>query len=193
MPTPLQAEEKVMERKEKTGMIVIPQRQWKSLESQNTEAGLSVIELVMVVLIIAIVIAFSLPVISNSLAAYNLRSAADHLAERIAAVRALAIAKNRNVTFSFNNASGLYGFDFTGPTGDGVPETTDPDDPATNYYTGSLPTGVTTTFPENQPMRITFSSRGELPIGDLARVITLQRGNRTITVRVNLRGKVSVE
>ncbi|HSE37157.1 MAG TPA: hypothetical protein VLG74_07635, partial [Blastocatellia bacterium] len=96
---------------------------------------------------------------------------------------------------SFNNVSGQYGFDFDG---DGAPDTTDPDanpdDPGVGgYYWGTLPQGVTTTFPEGAPIMIDFNSRGELPIGDLAQSVVLQSYGRTATVSVNLRGKISVQ
>src|SRR5215510_3513554 len=94
----------------------------------GSEAGVSIVEVAIVALIIAIVMAFTLPMVNGAIRAYNLRSAADHLAERISAVRALAMAKNRNLTFSFNNASGRYGFDFDLPP-DGIPDTSDPVDP----------------------------------------------------------------
>jgi Tfp pilus assembly protein FimT len=151
------------------------------------------VEIAIVVLVIAIVLAFAIPVASNSIMAYNLRSAADHMAERIAAVRALAMAKNRNITFSFNDSSGLYGFDFTGAEGDGVPDQTDPDDPTVSYYWESLPNGVKGTFPGNAPIKVTFNSRGEMPIGKTEQTIVLSAGSRTITVRVNLRGRITVE
>lgn len=163
---------------------------------RKSEDGISIVETAIVALIIAIVLAFALPAIANSIRAYNLRSAANHLAERISAVRALAMAKNKNVTFSFNNSSGLYGYDFTGTAGDGVPDTVDPDDPdelSVSYYTEGLPGGVTTTFPGNTPIKITFNSRGELPIGSTAQSIVLTSYSKTVTVLVNLRGKVSVQ
>lgn len=161
--------------------------------SHGSQGGASLVEASIVFLVFAVILAFALPAVSNSIRAYNLRSAANHLAERITAVRALAMAKNKNVTFSFNNASGLYGFDFTGTEGDGVPDTTDPDDPTINYYWETLPSGITATFPDNSPIKVTFNSRGELPIGTAAQGIGIQNSKASTTVRVNLRGKVSVE
>lgn len=157
------------------------------------EAGLTMIEITITVLIMAVVLAFAIPMASNAIRAYNLRSAADHLAERIAAVRALAMAKNRNVTFSFNNSSLLYGFDFDGAEGDGVPDKTDSEDATIIYNWGTLPSGVTATFPNNVPIKVTFNSRGEMPIGKTEQAIGLQSSGRSVTVRVNLRGKISVE
>jgi type II secretory pathway pseudopilin PulG len=166
-----------------------------SLRSERSgEQGTSLIEIAVVLIIFAIVIAFALPVVANSIRAYNLRSAADHLAERMSAVRALAIAKNRTVTFSFNNDSGRYGFDFDLPVGDGIPDTTDPEDSTVGgYYWGVLPNGISATFPDGVPIKITFNSRGELPIGAVAQSIVLQSYGRSKTVSVNLRGKISVQ
>jgi prepilin-type N-terminal cleavage/methylation domain-containing protein len=158
-----------------------------------SEAGFSMIEILVVVLIIATVLAFTVPMAANSIRAYNLRSAADHMAERIAAVRALAMAKNRNVTFSLNDSSLKYGFDFDGTEGDGVPDISDPDDTSTLYNVETLREGLTTTFPDGDPIKVTFNSRGELPIGDTEQAIVLQYSGRSVTVRVNLRGKISVE
>jgi type II secretory pathway pseudopilin PulG len=151
------------------------------------EEGKSLIEIAIVVMIMAVVTAIALPAVANSIRSYNLRSAADHLAERMTAVRALAMSKNKTVTFAFSNVSGRYGFDFDG---DGAPDTTDPDDPGMGgYYWGTLPDGVSTTFPGGAPILIDFNSRGELPIGALAQSIVLQSYGRSATVSVNLRGK----
>jgi type II secretory pathway pseudopilin PulG len=158
-----------------------------------TDAGVSVVEVVMVALVVAVLTAFTLPMVSGAIRAYKLRSAADHLAERISAVRALAMAKNRNLTFSFNNASGRYGFDFDLPP-DGIPDTSDPVDRTLGgYYWETLPQGVTATFPNGNPIMITFNSRGELPIGAAAQRIVLQSQGRSATVIVNLRGSISVQ
>lgn len=160
-------------------------------EIRAGEEGKSLVEIAVVVMIIAVVTAIALPSVANSIRAYNLRSAADHLAERITAVRALAMSKNRTLNFAFNPDSGRYGFDFDG---DGAPETSDPDDPEMGtYYWGTLPAGVTTTFPGGNPIMIAFNSRGELPIGAVAQSIVLQSYGRTATVSVNLRGKISVQ
>ncbi|HWO02913.1 MAG TPA: hypothetical protein VNS63_26965, partial [Blastocatellia bacterium] len=57
------------------------------------EQGTSLIEIAIVLIIIAIVIAFALPVVANSIRSYNLRSAAERIAERLTGARALAMAK----------------------------------------------------------------------------------------------------
>lgn len=158
-----------------------------------SQGGFSLIETAVVFMIAAVIAAIALPMVTGAIKAYNLRSAADHLAERISAVRALAIGKNKNVTFSFNNNTGRYGFDFDQPP-DGSPDTIDPADPAEGgYYWETLPSGITATFPGNVPIMITFNSRGELPIGDVAKSIALQSNSRTASVSVNLRGKISVQ
>jgi type II secretory pathway pseudopilin PulG len=157
---------------------------------RDGEEGKSLVEIAVVVMIIAVVSAIALPAVGNSIRSYNLRSAGDHLAERMTAVRALAMAKNRTVRFVFNNTSGRYGFDFNN---DGVPDTQDPDDLEMGYYWGVLPEGITTTFPNGVPITIDFNSRGELPIGALPTSIVLQSNGRSATVTVNLRGKISVQ
>ena len=155
------------------------------------EEGKSLVEIAIVVMIMAVVTAMALPVVANSIRSYNLRSAANHLAERISAVRALAMAQNRTVAFAFNNGSGQYGFDFGV---DNIPDQWDPDNPdAGGYYWGTLPDGVTAVFPAGNPIRILFNSRGELPIGALAQDIVLQSYGRSATVNVNLRGRISVQ
>jgi hypothetical protein len=161
----------------------------------NSELGFSMIEAAIVCLTIVTILAFALPNINNAVKAYRLKNAADHMAERAAAVRALAMAKNKNVTFSFNNTTTQFGFDFNV---DGAPDTIDPDEqaagvPLTSYFYESLPEGVTATFPGNAPIKVTFNSRGELPIGDSEQLITLQNSGKTVKVRINLRGKISVE
>lgn len=154
------------------------------------EEGKSLVEIAIVVMIMAVATAIALPAVANSIRSYNLRSAADHLAERISAVRSLAMAQNRTVAFAFNNESGRYGFDFGV---DNVPDLIDPDDPDAGYYWGTLPDGVTAIFPDGNPIRISFNSRGELPIGAVAQSIVLQSSGRSATVNVNLRGRISVQ
>jgi Tfp pilus assembly protein FimT len=165
----------------------------KSSEQGPGESGFALMETAVVFMIAAVVTAFALPAVSSSIKAYNLRSAASHLAERISAVRALAMAKNKNVTFSFDRASGQYGFDFTGSTGDGIPDKVDPDNPGTAYYTESLPSGIKAVFPESRLIKVTFNSRGEMPIGGVDQSIVLRGDRGTATVVVNLRGKISVQ
>jgi Tfp pilus assembly protein FimT len=157
------------------------------------ERGVSLIEGVVVFSVIAVVLAFAIPAMSSSIRAYNLRSAANHMAERLTAVRALAMAKNRNVTFSFNSETRRYGFDFTGTEGDGVPDTTDPTDPTISYYFETLSDDISAVFPNNQSIRITFNSRGEMPIGSAEQSVGLQSHGGKAEVRVNLRGRITVE
>ncbi|MBI3654459.1 MAG: prepilin-type N-terminal cleavage/methylation domain-containing protein [Acidobacteria bacterium] len=157
------------------------------------EAGFSMVEVTVVILLVGIIMAFVLPKVNDAVKAYNLRSTADHLAERLSAVRALALAKNQNVTFSFNNSSRQYGFDFTGTSGDGVPDMADPSNPSMSYFLETLPSEVSTTFPNNAPIKVTFNSRGEMPIGASEQVITLRSYNRSVLVRINLRGRITVE
>jgi len=157
------------------------------------EQGISILESVVVFCIIAIVLAFSIPAMSRSIRAYNLRSAANHIAERMTAVRALAMAKNRNVTFSLNRETKRYGYDFTGTAGDGMPDTTDADEPTLQYNFETLAADITALFPGNTDIKITFNSRGEMPIGSVDKAIALQSHGNKAAVRVNLRGKISVE
>ncbi|HJQ71567.1 MAG TPA: hypothetical protein VKA70_21505 [Blastocatellia bacterium] len=157
------------------------------------ERGVSLLEGVVVFCVMAIILAFSIPALSRSIRAYNLRSAANHIAERMTAVRALAMSKNKNVTFSFNRETNRYGFDFTGPQGDGVPDTTDPEEPTINYYFETMAADITAAFPNNENIKITFNSRGEMPIGSTEKSVGLQSHGGKAEVRVNLRGRITVE
>jgi type II secretory pathway pseudopilin PulG len=163
------------------------------IERGGNQAGLSVIEVAVVIMVAGIMIAVSLPAMSRSIEAYNVRSAADHVAQRLMAARTLAMTKNKQVAISFNYASGLYGYDFT-PAGapDGVPDRSDPDDPATNYYPEKLPDGIRFVFPSNSNITVTFNSRGELPIGASDQAILIRGYRSYATIRVNLRGNVWV-
>jgi Tfp pilus assembly protein FimT len=162
----------------------------KKYANRLKESGVSLIEVTIVVLVTTILLTFAIPNINTAVRAYRLRNTADHMAERLSAVRALAMAKNRSMTFAFNNASGRYGFDFTN---DGAPDTTDPDETTIIYSFEILPSDITANFPGNAPITVTFNSRGELPIGAAEQLITLRNYSRSINVRVNLRGKISVE
>lgn len=164
------------------------------------EAGVSLIETAVAFMIIAVVLAFALPAVATSIRAYNIRSAASHIAERLTATRALAMAKNKNVSFSFNTAKRAYGFDFTpvgapdgDPCGNGGQAEQDPDNPSERYYVEYVSTGMTLALPNNANLTVTFNSRGELPIGVAEHVIKLEDSGKSATVRVNLRGRITVE
>lgn len=165
---------------------------------KSGESGTSLVEMVIIGMVIAIVIAFSLPAIANSIRSYNLRSAAERIAERISAGRALAMNKNKKLTISFETASSVYGFDFS-PVGapDGTPDSVDPEDPTQSYFTENPPSGIfisSITGAENltNGKGISYTSRGELPIGASQVDILLSNGTSTTTVSVNLRGQVWV-
>jgi len=168
----------------------------------SRERGTSMVEIAIVFLIFGIVIAFALPVVANSIRSYNLRSAAERIAERLAGARALAMAKNKNVTASFaTDGSGnvtQYGYDFS-PVGapDGTPDTSDPDDTTQSYYVEILPSGIRGSFSAGgtaltNGTGVAYTSRGELPIGASQADILLSSSGATMTVSVNLRGQVWV-
>jgi type II secretory pathway pseudopilin PulG len=163
------------------------------IKEGDNQVGLSVVEVAIVIMIAGIMIAVSLPAMSRSIEAYNVRSAADHLAQRLMAARTLAMTKNKQVSVSFNRASGLYGYDFI-PVGapDGMPDSSDPDDPTANYYPERLPNGIWFVFPSSSNITVTFNSRGELPIGASDQAIRISSYRSSATVRVNLRGNVWV-
>ncbi len=129
--------------------------------ARQSEAGISLVETVIIGMVITSVIAIALPSVSTAIRGYNVRSAAAHVAERISAVRALAMAKNKSVTFSYNSGTKTFGFDFTGAEGDGVPDASDPDNPGSSYPVEKLTTGMNVTFPDNADIKVTFNSRGE--------------------------------
>jgi len=158
-------------------------------------------------MVIAVIIAIALPAIANSVRSYNLRSAAARIADRMGGARALAMAKNKNVTVSFATDGSAhvtqYGYDFTplNPDGtsnpDGTPDTSDPDDPLQSYFKETPPSGITVSFSAGgktltNGKGITYTSRGELPIGDSQADILLSNSTGTLTVSVNLRGQVWV-
>ena len=167
----------------------------------DREAGRSLIELAIVFMLIGIVLGFTIPVVANSIRAYNLRNAAERLAERLASGRALAMAKNKNAWISIRTSTGQYGYDF-GPfdasgNPDGTPDSSDPENPSASYYVETLPSGITASFTSGgvtltNGKGIVFTSRGELRIGDTQVDIVLTSGSRTTTVSVNLRGQVWV-
>jgi Tfp pilus assembly protein FimT len=169
------------------------------LKNKPAEAGFSLVESAAVFLVIGIVVAIGIPAVSRSMDGYNLRSAATHLAERMSAVRAIAMEKNRTVSAVFQK-NGQYGVDFNA---DGTIDTQDPEDPGIGYPAQTLPTGITfveSSFPVGSDfLLITFNSRGELPIGTVIPTgatglgIRVQNRSSNLTALVNLRGKVWVE
>ena len=164
------------------------------------ERGISMVEIAIVLLIFGIVTAFALPVVANSIRSYNLRSAAERVAERLAGARALAMAKNKNVTASFPIDGGgnftRYGYDFSPANApDGTPDTSDPDDVTQSYFIENLPSGIRGSFSAGgttltNGKGISYTSRGELPIGASQADILLSSSGGTMTVSVNLRGQV---
>ena len=162
------------------------------------EEGMTLVEMAVAFLIIAIVLAFAIPVVANSIRAYNLRSAAERMAERLSGGRALAMAKNKNVTVSLIAATGQYGYDFA-PVGapDGTPDSSDPEDLSQSYYVETLPSGISITSSTGATnltngKGIKYTSRGEQPIGASQVDIVLSNGRSTVTVSVSLRGQVWV-
>jgi len=166
------------------------------------EEGMTLFEIAIVIMIIGIVTAISIPAVAKSIRAYNLRSAAERIAERLTGARTLAMAKNKNVTIAFKtDGSGnvtQYGYDFS-PVGapDGTPDTSDPDDTTQTYYVETPPTGITVTFSAGgttltNGKGVDYTSRGELPIGASQADIRLANSSGILTVSVNLRGQVWV-
>ncbi|HKQ07252.1 MAG TPA: GspH/FimT family pseudopilin [Blastocatellia bacterium] len=168
-----------------------------TMPGRESEAGRTLIEMAVVFMMIGVVLGFTIPVVANSIRAYNLRNTAERLAERLAAGRALAMSKNKNVTISFTSA-GQYGYDFS-PAGapDGTPDSSDPNDPSQSYYVETLPSGMSGSVTNGgvtltNGKGITYTSRGELPIGASQVDIVLTSASKTATVSVNLRGQVWV-
>jgi len=171
-------------------------------KASRDEEGKSLVEIAIVVMIVATVIAISLPAIANSIRSYNLRSAAVRVAERLGGARTLAMAKNKNVTVAFTTDGAgnvtVYGYDFT-PAGapDGTPDSIDPDDPTQSYYVEAPPSGMTMRFLAGgaaltNGKGVSYTSRGELPIGAAQADIQLSNSSGSMTVSVNLRGQVWV-
>jgi Tfp pilus assembly protein FimT len=134
------------------------------------EEGKSLVEIAIVVMIIAVVTAIALPAVGNSIRSYNLRSAATRIAERLAGARTLAMAKNKNVTAAFATGGGG---NVTPPSGIIV----------------SFSAGGTTLA---NGKGVTYTSRGELPIGASQADIRLSNSSSILTVSINLRGQVWV-
>jgi Tfp pilus assembly protein FimT len=166
-------------------------------EKWRGQQGMSLLETVLIGMIIAIVLAIAIPVAGTAISSYRTSLAANHIAERLSAARQLAMSENTSVSFSFNAASGQYGYDFTSPP-DGVPDTQDPAHTELTYYVESLGSGTNISFPNNSNIIITFNSRGEMPIGTVipagAQGLKIQvvGTSGTASVWVNLRGKVWV-
>ena len=170
------------------------------------EEGKSLVEIAIVVMIMAVVVAFALPAVANSVRLYNLRSACERVAERLAGARALAMAKNKNVTVAFATSAGgkvtRYGYDFSPlkadgitPDPDGTPDSRDPLDPTQSYYVEAPPDGITLTVAAGgttlaNGKGVDYTSRGELPIGASQADIKLSNSSGSLTVSVNLRGQV---
>ncbi|MBI4482377.1 MAG: GspH/FimT family pseudopilin [Acidobacteria bacterium] len=137
------------------------------------ETGLTVVELLILVLTLAILVAIVVPVYSQFVTAYRLSAAASLVAGELQAARMLAVAENNQYDLTINGVN----FQITDPSDANNP-------PRTEKF---LPPGVTFSQTPAQPIR--FRSRGEAnPSG----TVVVSNDSGTITIAVEPAGTVRV-
>lgn len=141
------------------------------------EAGFSLAELMLVVAVTVLVATLALPSIREISRAYRLRIAADEIMMTLESGRAQAVERNGNTQVIFDGATGTWGVD------------SDFNHLIEGKEQHSAPAGITL----SSTVTVTFSSRGELPIGETVARIVVTNGAATKTVAVSPRGRVTLE
>lgn len=132
----------------------------------------------MLVVTLAVAIAsLALPAVKEFSRAYRLRVAAGELMMTLEMARSQAVEQNRSVQVIVDATTGTWGVDANF------------DGQITGSETHSAPPGVTLSTTET----ITFTSRGELPLGASVDPISLSNGETIKRVNVSPRGRVALE
>ena len=147
---------------------------------RNPQSGLTLIEVIVVMIIIGILCAVVIPKIGFTISSSaSVDGGAYMIASDIRYVQECAMANRVTKSVVFTSGQSIYTFPATTPSTSGL-------DPS-----GRLPSGVTISSTSPSPCIITFNSLGEPIVGGNGSVTASSGGvTRTITV-VNYTGKVS--
>jgi Tfp pilus assembly protein FimT len=143
--------------------------------------GATLIELAIVVIIMGVLAALTIPRFSNFIAAIGARSAASEVVSDISTARMTAVREGRTTSLTVNGTS--TGYTLVVENTDGSVLRTLRAVSLTSTYNGTTITG------DNGNKRIAFDSRGLLKTGSTAGV-TLKRGSRSQHLTISSIGRV---
>ena len=149
----------------------------------RNQAGFTLIEVLIVVAVIGVVAAITVPMVGDAMDRYSVISASQQVASTVRAGRFQAVARNTTVRVRFDSpAAGQY-----------EREVYDAD--TTSWVSADsqyLPSGVSFTAP---PAEVKFDASGRLPYGDPVATIVVSNGNAAAdrTITVSLSGRIQAQ
>jgi Tfp pilus assembly protein FimT len=152
------------------------------------ETGLSALELTVVVLIIGLIASVALPNVVAASRSYRLQIATRALAQQLNTCRQKAVTANQPVSIQVTATESRIDTNRNGVFGDAGGSGLPADEPA-------VPFGNETAYLSGTslPATVTFTSRGELPLGAGARTLTVRFGSTAQrTISIDTRGAVTV-
>jgi type II secretory pathway pseudopilin PulG len=158
--------------------------------TRRGEKGVSVLEIVVTVLLIALIAAIALPSVTRGVRSYKLQLAARSIAQQLNRCRRRSVSTNRQVSVRFigsqavldTNSDGNFGFPITPPS-------LAPDDPPMAISMDGM-----TLVSADDPVTRTFTSRGALPLGvaPAAQTIIIRYLGRQRAIEIDPRGAVAM-
>lgn len=143
---------------------------------KNGEAGFTMVELAVVVLIAGIVTAASVIMFAKGKARYQLSQKAQNLTWQIERARSLAVKYNQTLTLGFTSQNSVFGLTCTSCTG-----------PKSELPPFSLPTDITlSAFPT-----ITIKGNGTIAVSDGTIVLSDAQG-RQVPITIANSGRTTV-
>ena len=157
----------------------------------RAEAGFTLIEALVVVGLVAVMAAATVPAVAGGLARYSLTNAGQQVASTLRAARFHAVGTNRNVRIVIDVATGNYHREaFVGGAWVRITRAGELDGAGSETFT--LPNG--TTFGAGTPANVEFDTQGRLA-GGAALTVTVTNGNGgdDRSVVISARGRTTIE
>ena len=153
---------------------------------RRSEAGISALELAVVILVIGLIASIALPNVIAATRSYRLQIATQALVQQLNLCRQKAVAANQQVSIQITATQTRIDTNRNGIFGDSGGSGVAADEPAVTF--GTEAAYLASPAP---PATVTFTSRGEMPIGAGARSFTVRYGNqRQRTISIDTRGAV---
>jgi Tfp pilus assembly protein FimT len=164
--------------------------------TRRREAGLSVMEVMVIVLVIGIIVAIAVPGLMSAQRAYRLSSAAQAVAQNLQLCRQTAVSTNLPTSIQFQTsgqvAVAVIDSNNNGTFGDDGGGQRPPDREALTLSAENCT--ITGAGGETDDIVRSFSSRGELPLGadPDEQDITITYAGNSRTVTIDPRGQITV-